>query len=825
MFKILQEGNLLKRDRISKCIRDLTRKPLLIITAPIGYGKTTAVRHYLEYVNAKNYVWVSMLERNEKLIWNKFCCELEKINKELYKQIKKIGFPENYEDIQKLKDAIRLNLKDDILIIIDDYSSNGFPRLDSLMRSIIFDDIDNISIIVLERDRIDMNYIEMLGESNVSIIDAKTLKFDNCEIRDYLSINNIYFNDEKVKYIYQMTNGWIMLLQMVLDEYKLSNDFTSFPQTGSFFKSLTFDRKRKSDKDIILSLLPVEKFTKELALYILKDKAYINNISEILEDNSMFFLDENSNYCMYPILRDSIVDEFILNNKDKNTVLNSCADWYMQKNDYINSLNYYVKARNFENISNVLDRLKICTPSDKNLNILKNLFDLIPENIKYKKYELYISFLFSYLIGIDFNEGKKLYLKAKGYYLSNFEIKDRSKIIRELLIIDCILQFDNIQKMNLTIEKINTYLKNEDSSIQKLSKKECLIGFPSPLFVLLSCKDKIDSISSFIDDKENILNKVFDDYTFGLSLLIKSEKSLLQGNYENAEMLANKTMYKADLKDVIWIKVCAYFILLRIAMTNGESDRCENIISQMLVYKQESSTVSVIIDIALGYFYGCMGERNKIPTWIKMGDMNRYGVLPNFKNLIYIPMAFYLILKEKYEELEVLSDFIIEECSEYILAIIYSNLFKSIAYFNNNKLKDATKAIKAAIKVSKNEKIVQPFIELSRFILPLLEAVCEGDSYIINIINNCKSVVNEDRENNNTYINEKCILTDREMQVMNLVTEGYKQSEIAKVLYVSVPTVKKHMQKVYRKFNVNTKAEAIKFMKTHLNISKIIPEG
>lgn len=49
-------------------------------------------------------------------------------------------------------------------------------------------------------------------------------------------------------------------------------------------------------------------------------------------------------------------------------------------------------------------------------------------------------------------------------------------------------------------------------------------------------------------------------------------------------------------------------------------------------------------------------------------------------------------------------------------------------------------------------------------------------------------------------------LTEKEKEVLNFARKGYTNSEIASELYISVNTVKKHMQSLYKKFNVSNRA-------------------
>lgn len=56
-------------------------------------------------------------------------------------------------------------------------------------------------------------------------------------------------------------------------------------------------------------------------------------------------------------------------------------------------------------------------------------------------------------------------------------------------------------------------------------------------------------------------------------------------------------------------------------------------------------------------------------------------------------------------------------------------------------------------------------------------------------------------------------LTDRELQILRMISKGFKYQYIADELFISIQTVKKHMGNIFEKLHVHNKIEA-------LNISK-----
>lgn len=54
-------------------------------------------------------------------------------------------------------------------------------------------------------------------------------------------------------------------------------------------------------------------------------------------------------------------------------------------------------------------------------------------------------------------------------------------------------------------------------------------------------------------------------------------------------------------------------------------------------------------------------------------------------------------------------------------------------------------------------------------------------------------------------------LTDREIEVLKLLKEGLNNSEISEMLFISIHTVKAHLESIYNKLNVHNRVQAVVF--------------
>jgi len=93
----------------------------------------------------------------------------------------------------------------------------------------------------------------------------------------------------------------------------------------------------------------------------------------------------------------------------------------------------------------------------------------------------------------------------------------------------------------------------------------------------------------------------------------------------------------------------------------------------------------------------------------------------------------------------------------------------------------------------------------------LLEAIkdaSEGGSPMSSRI--ARQVINAFKEGQgNIPANVKYDLSEREISVLNLLSDGYNYQEIGDNLFISVDTVRHHIRNIYKKLHVHSKSEAV----------------
>ena len=113
--------------------------------------------------------------------------------------------------------------------------------------------------------------------------------------------------------------------------------------------------------------------------------------------------------------------------------------------------------------------------------------------------------------------------------------------------------------------------------------------------------------------------------------------------------------------------------------------------------------------------------------------------------------------------------------------------------------------MKEALDMAEQDEIVVTVGENTYEVIPMLEEI--DTPFSRKVLKYARQYVTAKNSYRSKARHEE--LTNREIEVMDLVCDGLTAEAIAEKLYISHSTVKKHMANIYQKMGVNKKADAI----------------
>jgi LuxR family maltose regulon positive regulatory protein len=144
------------------------------------------------------------------------------------------------------------------------------------------------------------------------------------------------------------------------------------------------------------------------------------------------------------------------------------------------------------------------------------------------------------------------------------------------------------------------------------------------------------------------------------------------------------------------------------------------------------------------------------------------------------------------------------------LGRLHNCIQESVAKYHLYGMEAGVQALLPALLEAQMDGVVLPFAENADFILPLLETGSVKDALGPDYYNKVVSLCHIYHENLKAQVKSTAVLTEREVEVLQLLEEGLTQKEIANFLVLSTSTVKRHLENIYQKLDVNNKISAIK---------------
>lgn len=139
------------------------------------------------------------------------------------------------------------------------------------------------------------------------------------------------------------------------------------------------------------------------------------------------------------------------------------------------------------------------------------------------------------------------------------------------------------------------------------------------------------------------------------------------------------------------------------------------------------------------------------------------------------------------------------------------------ALFAQHKMSQARRVLAEAVQLAAPEGFIRPFLDYGRPLVPLLALMRSNHtSNTARFIDEILAELGHDADSPHLQPPEKLqslaaavSITNREQDVLRLLSEGQSNSEIAAALCVSPGTVKTHLTNIYAKLNAKSRVQAI----------------
>jgi LuxR family maltose regulon positive regulatory protein len=248
-------------DRLKRKLDTLRTAHTVIVEAPSGYGKTTAVRDYLEssLPQRSAVYWFTAADELPEAGFRRLCREIEKIDGRAGERLFRIGFP-NAVTIGEACDALRsIQCDQDTWLVIDNFQSlnTGLPRF--FLNALLEHGGSALHIIIVTQ-MLGRDVHSAIAGRGFAHITASDLRLDAEDVIRYYARAGSKITTDQAQSVVRYTEGWIIAVYLQLRSYQETGVFSD-DAILSLMDHLVWEKLTEQQQTFLLRLSPFESVT------------------------------------------------------------------------------------------------------------------------------------------------------------------------------------------------------------------------------------------------------------------------------------------------------------------------------------------------------------------------------------------------------------------------------------------------------------------------------------------------------------------------------------------------------------------------------------
>ncbi|MBP1743770.1 MAG: malT [Firmicutes bacterium] len=829
---------------------------LSIIWAQAGSGKTAAVVSWLGSRNLENNtVWISLDERDDTPeVFSR--CLAEAIEKVLGEDVMPLA--------EQTMDSIlnRISALDRSLIFVfDDFHH---IKNDEILKGIKYfiDGIGgNIHIIITSRSKLNLNLARLRLNGEVTEIDRKDLNFTYEEAAEFVAENaEVEIPEKTVKQLWERTEGWVAGIQMALltmrDRKNVGEFEEKFSGCSSFiqdyFSEEIFNNQEEVIKDFLLKTSILEELSPELCNAVTGR----NDSQQLLEqiyDTNMFIdkLDYDGRIFRYRRL----FREFLMcKAKGMNVeafyeTSSRAAKWY-EENGLLNSaINQYMEVGNFEPVVDLVEseciRMILCGEQHEVMRWLEN----IPQDIIFKNPRFCIARMFIY-ISDDISYAK--YREFAERALEDYGDEEYRKECRGIMWIvkgdrhlvksdyhrslDCYTEaFKSLESsalysiaLSLKLGVACFYMKDLDGEKEAFDRAMLLSqAYQDDVLYLVVSRTVVFTklLRRQLVECENICNvcinsKMSDSLKkstlMSIFYIILALVHLDRNDISRAEEFVHKGIepMERDAKPLqhYYTMYTALYVYAGVLLEKGDKAGlekvCDRIEDLSKAHGDERLPDIYYLNKVESYF-----DVFKMERFLEAGKtslVEKYISKMDFKNPEEVVMFCQtLVDKGKSDDALMLLNKVLtterDDGNRYVS--LKAVILRAEIFSQEDQYENATRDFKEALTLGYGSGFVRIFsfknVKTSKMLIKTIRGMKFNKDYykMGEYLNRIAGLYSTDEGAE--------IISRREKEVLRLIENGAKNSEIAKELFITESTAKSHILNIYSKLGVHNRVQAV----------------
>lgn len=825
------------RDELMQSFSDVAKKRIVYVSAPAGFGKTASTKLWLERTEL-NVLWISLDEYDNApaIFFSLLCKRLLALQPD--NQAMMAIFNDPSFSTSPLEHTIQLLthyqpdqrqyalVLDDVHLITNTKIRKDFFAVQKRMPS-------SFTTFLLTRDDIDpIEYQQTGGDPACGRITKKQLLFSALEIKAYFQAKKHPISKKEAEMIQQVTNGWPIGINALAEAGVTQPSYSNKRFFHDYFNNYIWHTFNKELQQFLLQTSIVAKLTPTLAEKLTGRVDSQKLLDELATENFFITRYDQECYRYHQLFVDFLQDQLEQQAREHTEILyQTASDYYLAQNEIFLARGYALKSGNQATIQRVNYLLVDTSRANTNISVKEfvNAFCTYSTNTLFQQKQFPYPYLYSQFAGYYFLVGDVMMTE----YCFD-QIDANLPLIQEKypqFLADTLLMTFVDSRKSIG-QLLKNFLKYPRPSVLEDRLKWSTITMQLP-FAHRSCRD-FCQLSCILQAPTSIIKVILGKRGTSLLLLVQAGNFYERNQLDKAQRLLQKVNRLLEEEQVNDEETVFCFLMLQAALYTEQSTdpkQLNEVLSTVNGFIQSrNQTFKENLQAFETRLALYNGQQTAANTWLESYLPDDTDSLELYRIYQHLTTARALLVANHpntatafLAKVKTLAESFHRPTDVAETLVLQAVL----AWWLNHQRKAVTMLEEALLLLQEADYLRVVAVE-GAAVLPILKQLqkqLEADDKPNSLNQNFLTRTIALAEN---YAMAQCgiacqlrrpqvKLSKQQRRMLKLLSQGYKNAEIAEMTGLTIHTVKFHLSAAYHKLGVNSGNEAVETaQKKHL---------
>lgn len=795
--------------------------PMTVVAAPLGYGKTVTVRTFLEGCQADVF-WRTAFNDDADGCFTDFCAAFLKEDAAFCNALKADGLPRDSRAqrrfMERLSEFCALRERP-VMVVLDQLELVADKEVRSFLYFLIRQRPENFHLVVIGRNRALQLDNDFRFSGSVNFIACEDFELSLADIEHYAKLCKITLSGHTASQMLTLTGGWMTLIIMNLRELREFGGVYTREEMLRVIETSLFDPLDEDEKQLLKAVGVCEEFTKEQACFLSHAPDAERLLASLVNDAYYIrFSHSSGKYRIFTPIASYLKTYYeTCSKQEQDERMNRLAYWYLQADENARARRIFHSVQNFGALMEAVEKRRFIVHYGLDEQEFISYYTDCPPQIRAQHPKAIMTFarqmfaLGNREMGIDACAEFTGVMREK----TDMPESEHSRLMGTYELLLSYARYNDLEQMLPHLHKAKQLL--QDANVAMPWPDTGLNDSSSMLFMYHRKAGGLREEVRLFQEYAPLYSSLIGGRMDGAELMMQAEQHFLLGSVQEADILLNKAnmSIRHDAQGCVW--QCAAMLQARIGLVNGQWENVERQLDEVKITVAQKKEKRVFpFDVLLEIFvYSKLGMARDIPSEIVERLISRQ--MRGFRaiSMLHYTYAEALLASRGAVKLLALADGYLECARKYpnLYAELVLEIEIAAAYEMINDPQKAEAHLLHALEIAQPDGILMPFVELYRYIRPIMERLGQQHAPMLHSISVHGQAYLEGigRIMGKHFSQVNHGLTSRETEIARLAAKRLSNQEIADKLCISESTVKTQLARAFSKLDIQKRRDLASF--------------